>query len=174
MTFKTSRSSLRREGRHFLWLLLFMATGLLTPFSPARAQAGAPAKAAAPTAASTPRKNARAEPVTLNFVNADIDAVARTMATLTGRNVVVDPRVKGVLTLITAQPVAPLVAFNQFAAQLRLQGLAVVEVAGLYKVVPEADAKLQGGSVSAPHGGGCKRQCQQRQPDHHADFSPEP
>jgi general secretion pathway protein D len=94
----------------------------------------------------TPR---RGEPVTLNFVNAEIDAVARTMATITGRNVVVDPRVKGTLTLITENPVAPLMAFGQFAAQLRVQGFAVVEAAGLYKIVPEADAKMQGGSVSA-------------------------
>ncbi|MDO9278764.1 MAG: type II secretion system secretin GspD [Polaromonas sp.] len=90
-----------------------------------------------------------AEPVTLNFVNAEIDAVARTMATITGRNVVVDPRVRGTLTLITENPVAPLVAFGQFAAQLRVQGFAVVEASGLYKIVPEADAKLQGGPVSA-------------------------
>jgi len=88
------------------------------------------------------------EPVTLNFVNAEIDAVARTMATITGRNVVVDPRVKGTVTLITENPVPPLTAFGQFAAQLRLQGFAVVEAAGLYKIVPEADAKMQGGSVS--------------------------
>ena len=88
------------------------------------------------------------EPVTLNFVNAEIDAVARTMATITGRNVVVDPRVKGTLTLITETPVAPLIAFGQFAAQLRVQGFAVVDSAGLYKIVPEADAKMQGGSVS--------------------------
>ena len=94
----------------------------------------------------TPR---RGEPVTLNFVNAEIDAVARTMATITGRNVVVDPRVKGTLTLITENPVAPMMAFGQFAAQLRVQGFAVVEAAGLYKIVPEADAKMQGGSVSA-------------------------
>jgi len=90
----------------------------------------------------------RGEPVTLNFVNAEIDAVARTMATITGRNVVVDPRVKGTLTLITENPVAPLVAFGQFSAQLRVQGFAVVEAAGLYKIVPEADAKMQGGAVS--------------------------
>ncbi len=89
------------------------------------------------------------EPVTLNFVNAEIDAVARTMATITGRNVVVDPRVKGTLTLITENPVAPLTAFGQFAAQLRVQGFAVVDAAGLYKIVPEAEAKMQGGSVSA-------------------------
>ena len=54
----------------------------------------------------------RGEPITLNFTNADIEAVARTMATLTGRNVVVDPRVKGTITLTTGNPHAS-------AAQLR-------------------------------------------------------
>ena len=44
-------------------------------------------------------------------------------------------------------------AFQQFLAALRLQGFTVVESAGLYKVVPEADAKLQGGSVSVSQGG---------------------
>ena len=93
------------------------------------------------------------EPVTLNFANAEIEAVARTMATITGRNVVVDPRVKGQLTLITERAVTPAAAFQQFLAALRLQGFTVVESAGLYKVVPEADAKLQGGSVSVSRGG---------------------
>jgi len=94
------------------------------------------------------------EPVTLNFVNADIEAVARTMATITGRNVVVDPRVKGQLNLVTEHPVPPAAAFQQFLAALRLQGFTVVEAAGLYKVVPEAEAKLQGGSVAVSGGGG--------------------
>ena len=88
------------------------------------------------------------EPVTLNFVNAEIEAVARTMAAITGRNIVVDPRVKGTINLSTERPVAPSVAFNQFSATLRLSGFAVVDAGGLLKVVPEADAKLQGGSVS--------------------------
>ena len=89
------------------------------------------------------------EPITLNFVNADIDAVARTLATLTGRQLVVDPRVKGTLTLSTDKPVAPTVAWNQFLAALRLQSFSVVEANGLHKIVPEADAKLQAGPVSA-------------------------
>ena len=96
---------------------------------------------------------ARGGNVTLDFANAEIDAVARTMATITGRNVVVDPRVKGQLTLITERAVTPAAAFQQFLAALRLQGFTVVESAGLYKVVPEADAKLQGGSVSVSRGG---------------------
>ncbi|MES2876810.1 MAG: type II secretion system secretin GspD [Pseudomonadota bacterium] len=88
------------------------------------------------------------EPVTLNFSNADIEAVARTMASISGVNVVVDPRVKGTLTLVTDKPVSRGVAMNQFLAALRLQGFTMVESAGLYKVVPEADAKLQSGAVT--------------------------
>ncbi|MBA3059937.1 MAG: type II secretion system secretin GspD [Gammaproteobacteria bacterium] len=88
------------------------------------------------------------EGVTLNFSNAEIEAVARTMATITGANVVVDPRVKGLITLVTDRPVSRRVAMNQFQAALRLQGFTMVESAGLYKVVPEADAKLQSGAVT--------------------------
>lgn len=88
------------------------------------------------------------EPITLNFVNAEIEAVARTMAAITGRNIVVDPRVKGTITLSTDRPVPPAAAFNQFVATLRLSGFAVVDAGGLLKVVPEAEAKLQSGTVS--------------------------
>ena len=88
------------------------------------------------------------EPVTLNFSGAEIEAVARTMASITGVNVVVDPRVKGTITLVTEKPVSRSVAMNQFLAALRLQGYTMVESAGLYKVVPEAEAKLQSGAVT--------------------------
>ena len=108
----------------------------------------------AQTAINTGTGSVRAgEPVTLNFANAEIEAVARTMATITGRNVVVDPRVKGQLNLVTERAVTPAAAFQQFLAALRLQGFTVVEAAGLYKVVPEADAKLQSGGVSVVQGG---------------------
>ena len=87
--------------------------------------------------------------VTLDFANAEIDAVARTIATITGRNVVVDPRVKGTLTLTSTAPVSPAQALRLFGAQLRTQGFALVESNGMYLVLPEAEAKLQAGSVSA-------------------------
>jgi general secretion pathway protein D len=94
-------------------------------------------------------KAPRREPVTLNFVNAEIEAVARTLATLSGANVVVDPRVKGTMSLSSTVPVPPAQALRLFAAQLRTQGFALVESAGLYTVVPEAEAKLQSSAVSA-------------------------
>jgi len=91
----------------------------------------------------------RGEPITLNFTNAEIESVARTMAVVTGRDVVVDPRVKGQITLQTDRAISPAAAFNQFAAALRLQGFAIVQADGLYKVVPEADAKLQSTAVTS-------------------------
>jgi len=94
----------------------------------------------------------RGEPITLNFSNAEIESVARTMAVVTGRDVVVDPRVKGTMNLVTDRAIAPAAAFNQFASALRLQGFAVVEADGLYKVVPEADAKLQTSTVNTSIG----------------------
>ena len=87
-------------------------------------------------------------PITLNFVNADIESVARALASLTKRTLVVDPRVKGNINLTTEKPVSPDVAWNQFLAVLRLQGFAMIETQGLYKIVPEAEAKLQGGQVA--------------------------
>jgi general secretion pathway protein D len=82
-------------------------------------------------------------------LNAEIEAVARTLATLSGANVVVDPRVKGTMSLSSTAPVSPAQALRLFATQLRTQGFALVESAGLYTVVPEAEAKLQSSAVSA-------------------------
>ncbi len=69
------------------------------------------------------------------------------MAAITRHDIVVDPRVKGTMNLPTEKPVSPAAAFNQFLATLRLSGYTVVDSGGLLKVVPEADAKLQGGKV---------------------------
>ena len=87
-------------------------------------------------------------PVTLNFVNADIDAVSRAMAVMMDRQILVDPRVKGVITVYSEQPMPVSDAWLQYQAALRGLGFAVVDNAGLLKVVPEADAKLQAGTVS--------------------------
>ncbi len=88
------------------------------------------------------------EPITLNFVGAEIEAVARTMGVITGRTVVVDPRVRGTINLSSDKPQPPALAYSQFVAALRLQGYTVVESGGIYKVVPEAEGKLQGQVVT--------------------------
>jgi general secretion pathway protein D len=62
---------------------------------------------------------------------------------------VVDPRVKGTMNLSSEKAISPAAAYNQFVTALRLQSVVVVESQGIFKVVPEADAKLQTSVVSA-------------------------
>jgi general secretion pathway protein D len=90
----------------------------------------------------------RGEPVTLNFVNADIEGVARAMSAILRQQFIVDPRVKGVVTLYSEDPLTPREAYLNFLSALRGLGFAVVESGGVFKVVPEADAKLQASTVS--------------------------
>ena len=87
-------------------------------------------------------------PVTVNFINADLEAVTRAMAAMLDRQILVDPRVKGVITLYSEQPIPVREAWLQYLAALRGLGFTVVETAGLLKVLPEPDAKLQAGIVS--------------------------
>ena len=94
-----------------------------------------------------PKTRAKA-PVTLNFVNADIEAVSRAIGAMLDRQIVVDPRVKGQITVTSEKAQPPQEAWRSYLAALRGMGFTVVENAGLLKVVPEAEAKLQAGTVS--------------------------
>jgi general secretion pathway protein D len=85
--------------------------------------------------------------VTLSFVNADLDAVVRAIGSFTGRTFVIDPRVKGTINLVSEKPLTRAEALNALTAALRLQGFAIVEVGGVARITPEADAKFQGGGV---------------------------
>jgi len=82
--------------------------------------------------------------VTLNFVNADIDQVAKAIGQATGQTIIVDPRVKGQLNLVADHPMADEKAIKTLEAALRMQGFALLQDHGVMKVVPETDAKLQG------------------------------
>jgi general secretion pathway protein D len=82
--------------------------------------------------------------VTLNFVNAYIDQVAKAIGAATGQTILVDPRVKGQINVVSEQTVPEEQAIKILTAALRMQGFAMVTDHGVLKVVPEADAKLQG------------------------------
>lgn len=82
--------------------------------------------------------------VTLNFVNADIDQVAKAIGAATGKTIIVDPRVKGQLNLVSEKSVPEDQALKTLQSALRMQGFSLLQDHGVLKVVPEADAKLQG------------------------------
>jgi general secretion pathway protein D len=85
--------------------------------------------------------------VTLSFSNADIESVASVLAKATGQTILVDPKVKGTINLISNKPLTKAKALDAFSTALRTSGFALVDVNGIYRVVPEADAKLISNSV---------------------------
>ena len=94
-------------------------------------------------------------PVTLNFVDADIDVVAKAVGELTGKTFVLDPRVKGKINIQSAKGVAPGLAYPTFLSALRMAGFAAVEGSGgIVRVVPEVDAKALPTAVAGGGGGG--------------------
>jgi general secretion pathway protein D len=126
-------------------LVCALASGLGgVPGLPAAGVAHAQAPGAAPQA--SPRASRGL--VTLNFVNADVEAVARAIAAMIDRPILVDPRVRGPVTVYSEQPQSVAQAFANFQAVLRGMNWALIESAGLLRIVPEADAKLQTGTVS--------------------------
>ena len=78
--------------------------------------------------------------VYLNFQNADISLVVKFMSELTGKNIVLDPNVKGTITISSAKPVSIRQAWELFVLSLSLQGYGVVEGEGFVRIVPVAQA----------------------------------
>ena len=82
-----------------------------------------------------------AEPVTLNLRNADIQSLISTVSGITGRNFIVDPRVKGKVTVIASKPMDQEEVYQIFLSVLRVHGFAAVPSGSVTKIVPEANAK---------------------------------
>jgi general secretion pathway protein D len=92
--------------------------------------------------------------VVLNFVDADITSVVSALARFLGRNFLFDPRVKGQITLVSEGEVPAATAYGMLSTALRMRGFAIVDVGEVSRVVPVADAKLQGGAVNTRNPGG--------------------
>jgi general secretion pathway protein D len=86
--------------------------------------------------------NAMAEDeVTLNLKDADISTLISTVSQLTGKNFVVDPRVKGKVTVVSASPLSKDEIYPIFLSILEVHGFATVPVGDIIKIIPDSQAK---------------------------------
>ena len=85
------------------------------------------------------------EKITVNFVNADIQSVIKTIGQHTGKNFILDPRVTGTVNIVSERPVSKDLLYQLLLSTLRVQGYAAVEGDGFVKIVPEAEAKTSAG-----------------------------
>lgn len=110
---------------------------------------------AAPTPAPTPTPTPAAtsaatsdDKVVLNFENADIQTVIKAISKLSGKNFVIDPRVKGTVTIVSEKPISKSESYKVLESALRMQGFATVEADGVIKVLPETDARTYGMKIA--------------------------
>src|SRR6267378_3092128 len=84
----------------------------------------------------------RAGEVVLNFQGADLQAVVKAMSQMTGRNMLIDPRVRGQVTIVSARPMPIAGAYQVFLSALKAQGFTAVEGPGdAVRIIPVAEAK---------------------------------
>ena len=78
---------------------------------------------------------------TLNLNNTDIHSLIATVSKQTGRNFVVDPRVKAKVTVISTDPVSSDGLYEVFLSVLQVHGYSAVPAGDLIKIIPDVTAK---------------------------------
>ncbi|TWJ33458.1 type II secretion system secretin GspD [Geobacter argillaceus] len=85
-----------------------------------------------------------AKGVVLNFTDVDISTMVKFISDLTGRNFVMDERVKGKISVYSPAKLSPEEAFNVFTSVLELKGFTLIQAGRVNKIVPTAAAKQLG------------------------------
>lgn len=92
---------------------------------------------------------AAADEITLNLKDADIRALISTVSKFTGKNFIIDPRVKAKITVVSSETLTPEEVYEVFLSILQVHGYAAVQTGSVIKIVPEVNAK-QGPLPMAP------------------------
>jgi general secretion pathway protein D len=85
--------------------------------------------------------------ITLNWNDADIRKVIEAVSEVTGKNFIIDPRVTGKVTLLSAQPMSPDAFYEAFLSILQVHGYVAIESGDLIKILPDATARQFAGPL---------------------------
>ena len=91
-------------------------------------------------------QGAAAPRITPNFKDADITQVIEAVAAATGKNIIVDPRVRAQVTMLSATPMTPDTFYEAFLALLQVHGFVAVPSGKTVKVIPDANARTVPGN----------------------------
>ena len=98
--------------------------------------------AASPSTAQ-PASGAR---ITPNFKDADITQVIEAVAAATGRNIIVDPRVRAQVTMLSSTPMTPDAFYEAFLALLQVHGFVAAPSGDVLKIIPDANSRTMPGN----------------------------
>jgi len=81
--------------------------------------------------------------ISIDFNNVDINVFIKFISELTGKNFVVDHRVKGKVTIISPAKISMGEAFKVFESVLEVHGYTTVKAGAITKIVPSPDARTK-------------------------------
>lgn len=84
--------------------------------------------------------------ITTNFRDTEISTIAEAVQAATGKTLILDPRVRGQVTLISSTPMTPAEFYQAFLSILQVYSFAAVETGNVVKIVPEANVRTQAGN----------------------------
>jgi len=91
--------------------------------------------------------------ITPNYKDADIRQVIEAVGEVTGRNFILDPRVKAQVTMLSAAPMTPDAFYEAFLSILSVYGFVAVPAGDVVKILPDANARQVPGAEMEPGGG---------------------
>lgn len=84
--------------------------------------------------------------ITPNFKDADITQIAEAVSAATGRNFIIEPRVRGPVTMLSSTPMSPEAFYQTFLSILQVHGFAAMPAGNAIKIVPDANARMMPGN----------------------------
>jgi general secretion pathway protein D len=82
--------------------------------------------------------------VTLNFSNIEIAALAKVLSEMTNRNILLDERTTGKITVMTSTKLTPDEAYQVFLSALEIKGFTAIEDGKFVRIIPAAAARQSG------------------------------
>ena len=82
-----------------------------------------------------------AQRITPNFKDADITQVAEAVAAATGKNFIIDPRVRAQVTMLSSTAMSPPAFYEAFLSILQVYGFIAVPQGNIVKIMPDTNAK---------------------------------
>ncbi len=83
--------------------------------------------------------------ITPNYKDADLGQVVEAVSQVTGKNFIIDPRVKAQVTMLSSTPMTPDAFYEAFLAILQVHGFVAVHAGAVYKIIPDANARTMPG-----------------------------
>ena len=79
--------------------------------------------------------------ITPNYKDADLGQIIEAVSAVTGKNFIVDPRVKAQVTMLSSTPMSPAAFYEAFLSILQVHGFVAVPSGSVIKIIPDANAR---------------------------------